>query len=238
MSPPVTFDFQQNFKKINLSSFTPQTSGVSGSDQNTVAGVDRQLIQNEFVFNQGNTPALLSDLISKRPVPSLVGRIFLATDTFELFRDTGTSWVSISLAAQSAFLSPTGVAPGTYNSVTVGVDGRITAGSQVAALTPMPGLNVGTYDTLTVNSYGLITAATNSDFVKNRAKYQSPAASIMHTFQHNLNTMSIEVYVLVQDPVSMLWSNDIVRTDVIDNNNIEVWLTQASQVLINVIKLD
>lgn len=44
------------------------------------------------VINQGGTPAMLSNTLALRPAFGYRGRIFIATDTREIYRDTGTSW--------------------------------------------------------------------------------------------------------------------------------------------------
>lgn len=44
------------------------------------------------VLDQLGTPMLHSNIIAKRPAPSVVGRLFVSTDTHELYRDTGTGW--------------------------------------------------------------------------------------------------------------------------------------------------
>lgn len=44
------------------------------------------------VINQQGSPALFSATLSNRPAFGYTGRIFIATDTREIYRDTGTSW--------------------------------------------------------------------------------------------------------------------------------------------------
>lgn len=60
------------------------------------------------VINQGGTPAMLSNTIANRPAFGYRGRIFIATDTREIYRDTGTAWELIG--------SGTFVATNIYNS--------------------------------------------------------------------------------------------------------------------------
>jgi len=48
------------------------------------------------VLNQKGAPALYEDLFANRPTASYAGRIFLATDTGDLYRDTGTTWFQIA----------------------------------------------------------------------------------------------------------------------------------------------
>ena len=55
------------------------------------------MIQVDFnILNQKGSPALYQDVFASRPAASLAGRIFLATDTGNLYRDTGTTWVQIA----------------------------------------------------------------------------------------------------------------------------------------------
>lgn len=44
------------------------------------------------ILNQKGTPMFNSDVLASRPPFGIVGRIFISTDTKELYRDTGTAW--------------------------------------------------------------------------------------------------------------------------------------------------
>jgi len=48
------------------------------------------------VLNQKGSPALYSDTFANRPAFGFTGRLFISTDTNEIYRDTGTGWVLIS----------------------------------------------------------------------------------------------------------------------------------------------
>lgn len=48
------------------------------------------------VLNAGGAPSLQEDVIGSRPAPGTAGRLFLATDTNVLYRDTGSTWVPIT----------------------------------------------------------------------------------------------------------------------------------------------
>ena len=48
------------------------------------------------VLNAGGAPSLQEDILAARPVPGIVGRLFLATDVNVLYRDTGSVWVPIT----------------------------------------------------------------------------------------------------------------------------------------------
>lgn len=51
---------------------------------------------NLSILNQKGTPAFFADTLANRPAPSFVGRIFVSTDTLDLYRDTGSAWVLLS----------------------------------------------------------------------------------------------------------------------------------------------
>lgn len=48
------------------------------------------------ILNQRATPAFFADTLANRPAPSFVGRIFISTDTLDLYRDTGSAWLLLS----------------------------------------------------------------------------------------------------------------------------------------------
>jgi len=45
-----------------------------------------------YVTNQKGSPAIWSDLFAARPPAGFIGRLFVSTDTFEIYRDTGSGW--------------------------------------------------------------------------------------------------------------------------------------------------
>jgi hypothetical protein len=48
------------------------------------------------ILNQRQTPAFFADTFANRPAASFVGRVFISTDTYDLYRDTGSAWVLLS----------------------------------------------------------------------------------------------------------------------------------------------
>lgn len=44
------------------------------------------------IINQLGSPSLNSNTLANRPPAGQVGRLFVSTDTFEIYRDTGTGW--------------------------------------------------------------------------------------------------------------------------------------------------
>ena len=51
---------------------------------------------NLSILNQKGTPAFFADTLANRPAAGFVGRIFVSTDTLDLYRDTGSAWVLLS----------------------------------------------------------------------------------------------------------------------------------------------
>ena len=49
-----------------------------------------------YVTNQKGSPALYSDVLANRPAAGFIGRLFISTDTYEIYRDNGTTWDLIS----------------------------------------------------------------------------------------------------------------------------------------------
>lgn len=47
------------------------------------------------ILNQKGTPMFYSDIFANRPAAGVVGRIFISTDTFAIYRDTGSAWDQI-----------------------------------------------------------------------------------------------------------------------------------------------
>jgi len=51
------------------------------------------MIQPAFeILNQRGTPMFFSDVFANRPTAGIVGRIFISTNTYAFYRDTGTGW--------------------------------------------------------------------------------------------------------------------------------------------------
>lgn len=68
------------------------------------------------ISNQKNTPSFWSDVFVNRPPFGFAGRIFFATDTQQIFQDTGTGWILIAGAGQvSNFVGTTSNAAGDFN---------------------------------------------------------------------------------------------------------------------------
>jgi hypothetical protein len=49
-----------------------------------------------YVSNQKGSPAIYTDVFANRPAPGFIGRLFVSSDTLELYRDNGAGWDLIS----------------------------------------------------------------------------------------------------------------------------------------------
>ncbi len=96
------------------------------------------------VVNYGNVPGILAGLTANRPAASVVGRLYISTDTLSIARDNGGAWeilrpavagdVIIPANAGNSTLSTTGITSGTYTKLSVDSKGRAFAGSQLTSL--------------------------------------------------------------------------------------------------------
>ncbi len=54
------------------------------------------------VANAGNTPSVLAGTLASRPAAGTAGRLYVSTDTYEIFRDTGAAWDQVAANDQTA----------------------------------------------------------------------------------------------------------------------------------------
>lgn len=47
------------------------------------------------IINAGNVPSIQAGLDAAKPAPGTAGRLYVATDTQVIYRDTGTAWVKV-----------------------------------------------------------------------------------------------------------------------------------------------
>ncbi len=66
--------------------------------------------------------------------------------------------------------------------------------------------------------------------------YESDLPSVLHTVEHNMNTFNIRTNILVQDSLGN-WSNDLCKVKYLNKNKLEIWLTEASNVICLVDKI-
>lgn len=50
----------------------------------------------QVLLNSGNTPEILSDLFTNRPLAGMMGRLFVSIDTNAIYRDDGSNWTLLS----------------------------------------------------------------------------------------------------------------------------------------------
>lgn len=75
------------------------------------------------ILNQKATPAFFADTLANRPAPSFVGRIFISTDTLDLYRDTGTAWLLLSPSSTGTITGLGAAGQVTYFSGTSSITG-------------------------------------------------------------------------------------------------------------------
>jgi hypothetical protein len=78
---------------------------------------------NLAILNQKATPAFFADTLANRPAPSFVGRIFISTDTLDLYRDTGTAWLLLSPSSTGTITGSGAAGQVTYFSAASSITG-------------------------------------------------------------------------------------------------------------------
>lgn len=66
--------------------------------------------------------------------------------------------------------------------------------------------------------------------------YKSDSPSVLHQIQHNLDSFFIEFQLLVQDMETGYWSNDLAKVEFTDSNNVNVYLSEASHIILMLTK--
>lgn len=79
---------------------------------------------NYGVLNQKATPAFFADTLANRPAFGVVGRVFISTDTLDLYRDTGTSWVLLSPSSTGTITGTGAAGQVTYFTGTTSIGGN------------------------------------------------------------------------------------------------------------------
>jgi hypothetical protein len=74
------------------------------------------------ILNQRQTPAFYADTLANRPSAGFIGRIFVSTNTFEFYRDNGTTWDLIG-------------GPGTSTVTGTGANGQVTYWDGASSIT-------------------------------------------------------------------------------------------------------
>lgn len=151
-APTFTVDAKGRLTAAGTTTITPAWTSIT-SKPTTVAGYGIT----DAVSNAGSTPSVQAGVATSRPAAGTIGRIYIATDTGEITRDTGSAWetmlpaftgdVTKSAKGTVLTLSASGATAGTYSSVTVDAKGRVTAGTN-------PGYLTGITSTLVTNALG------------------------------------------------------------------------------------
>ena len=90
---------------------------------------------------------------------------------------------------------------------------------------------------ITTLTSGTTTSVNNLVIALNNTKYHTTSASaIQHTITHNLGSQEISANVWVKD--GSVWRNHIVGITIIDNNSIQIDLTEAYEIKVLVEKFD
>jgi len=110
------------------------------------------IIVDSNVKNQKSSPALYSDILANIPAAGQTGRLFFATDTNAIYRDTGTAWV--------VFIG--GGATGTY--VTIAGSQTITGAKTFTDTIKLIDINNSKSITFNMNQFG-----TGDLFITNQA---------------------------------------------------------------------
>ena len=75
------------------------------------------------ILNQKDTPAFYADTLANRPAAGFTGRVFISTDTLDLYRDTGTTWVLLSPSSTGTITGSGAAGQVTYFSGTSSITG-------------------------------------------------------------------------------------------------------------------
>ena len=88
-----------NVKISDLSAASTPLSGTeelpivqSGTTVKATAQDVADLASSFSVENGGNSPQIIADVFSSRPLSTLIGTIFIATDTYQMYRYNGSNW--------------------------------------------------------------------------------------------------------------------------------------------------
>lgn len=140
---------------------------------------------NANVLNQLGTPALNSNLFANRPAAGFTGRIFISTDTREIYRDTGTTWELIGSGGASVNI---------YNS-----DGTLTGNRTVT----MGNLNIEFLGNNTGSNTFILKNNTSSGHGQLGVRNSSNSAALLVKYG-----ATTPAYKIVQPTDAGLYSND------------------------------
>jgi hypothetical protein len=128
------------------------------------------------ILNQKGTPAFNADTLANRPAAGFTGRVFISTDTLDLYRDTGTTWVLLSPSSTGTITGSGAAGQVTYFSAASSITGSNnlfwdTANSRLGVNTNTPSATFDVHGTtnviaqlnqLTIGQNALLTFMDNS----------------------------------------------------------------------------
>jgi len=123
---------------------------------------------NLSILNQRQTPAFFADTLANRPAPSFVGRIFISTDTLDLYRDTGTAWLLLSPSSTGTITGSGAAGQVTYFSAASSITGNNnlfwdTANNRLGINTNTPGASIDVHSANnSIAQFNQTTATNNS----------------------------------------------------------------------------
>lgn len=100
------------------------------------------------LLNAGNTPSILSDILSNRPSAGIAGRLFIDTAANVIYRDTGSVWAAITVTGGISIIDKSVI---TVSS---------TANAETSFITStIPGGTLGTTNLLRIRASGVFNNA-------------------------------------------------------------------------------
>ncbi|WP_413612442.1 beta strand repeat-containing protein [Bdellovibrio sp. HCB-110] len=137
-------------------------SQITGGKPTTLSGYG---ITDKLVINTGTNSAtdivsMQSGLNSSKPAAGIAGRIYFATDTKEIYRDDGATWVRVATESGTSTATLTGVTAGTGLSGG-GTSGNVTVNIANTSVTPGAYGSATQVPTFTVDAQGRLTVAAN-----------------------------------------------------------------------------
>ena len=98
---------------------------------------------NNSVLNQKSSPAIYTDVFANRPTFGFAGRLFISTDTSQIFEDSGTAWILIAnsgIGSTGTLQVVTTNGNTTNTGITISAGGLNTNAAQVSGLTQVGGV--------------------------------------------------------------------------------------------------
>lgn len=98
---------------------------------------------NNSVLNQKSSPAIYTDVFSNRPTYGFAGRLFISTDTSQIFEDSGTAWILIAnsgIGSTGTLQVVTTNGNTTNTGITISAGGLITNAARISGLTQAGGV--------------------------------------------------------------------------------------------------